>query len=95
MNDLFATTEKDQIIEAQKQEIEELRSRLRSPDAKPWSHYQQIKKDNPTEYWSGKVQAQMFEDARTLDDKFMDGDYLSDKFRESNIVRSNPNKEQY
>jgi hypothetical protein len=89
MNDLFddKTFKDDQdlrIADLQRQ-VTELRDRYEAPDAKPWSHYQKIKKENPDTYWRSDVQKQMHKDATTLGDRFIDGDYEDNKFRESNI----------
>lgn len=40
-----------------------------------WTHYQQMKKDKPKEYYSPKIQNQMMDDYAKLGDKFEDGNF--------------------
>lgn len=46
-----------------------------NPNKRTWSYYEDLKKKNPTEYLSGKIQAQMFKDMQDLGDAFQDGNY--------------------
>jgi|SRR6516162_664842 hypothetical protein len=58
-----------------KQEILALKQQLRSqqsPEAKPWSQYQQLKKDNPSEYFKASTQIQMDRDAQAMGADFFD-----------------------
>ncbi len=40
-----------------------------------WSHYEKIRKADPTRYYDPKTQDQMFKDAAALGDSFNDGDF--------------------
>ena len=40
-----------------------------------WSHYEKLRKSNPTEYFNPKTQDQMFKDATALGAAFNDGDF--------------------
>jgi hypothetical protein len=42
---------------------------------KPWSYYQELKKNKPEEYFDQRTQNKMLEDYTILGDKFEDGDF--------------------
>lgn len=44
-------------------------------EKRTWSYYKKMRKDNPTEYYSGKVQNQIIKDMQELGDAFQDGDF--------------------
>jgi hypothetical protein len=55
--------------------IEKLRADADAQRKRTWQFYQQLKNDNPSKYWSPKIQAQMHRDADALGDGFTDGDF--------------------
>jgi hypothetical protein len=75
--------EKDLKIQKLENQLKALREKYQEPDPKTWSQYQQIKKENPTLYYTGKIQEQMIKDADTLGERFKDGNFNDPRFKEN------------
>src|SRR5690242_20451370 len=59
----------------EEEKIQKIIDRARGRGTRTHSYYERLKKDNPTLYWKAETQAQMFDDAIALGDKYQDGDY--------------------